>query len=655
MERFLLIIRFRSIFVGSIARKMKRKLFFFGIIFSTLLLKAQEPKFEWAKKFGGTSPDYSSSIVVDSFGNTYTTGWFSGTVDFNPGSDTFNLTASKQDAYILKLDPSGNFIWAKSLAGNLYTYSYSIASDVYGNLFITGMFSETVDFDPGPGTFKVKSLGDYDIFICKLNSSGNFKWVKCLGGSSKETANAIALDTKGNIYTTGYFVGTTDFDPDTSIYNVMAGSNYSIFISKLDSAGNFEWVKDMGGSGYDLGISITTDELGNVYTTGRFDESISIDTGKGIFKLITKGGFDIFIVKFNELGDFVWGKNIGGTTWDNGVFIRTDSQENVYLTGSFTGTVDFDPGLKTFNLISKGDRDIFISKIDSSGNLVWAKNMGGSKLDEPYSMTIYKGNIYTIGTFEETSDFNPGKDSFKLVSAGGIDIFILKLDTSGNFIWAKSLGGISKDVGQTLTVDKLENVYSSGIFNGIIDLDPGSGTFNLTTSGNFDFFIHKISQCHPINTATTLNGTSISAHQTNASYQWIDCTNNKAIIGETKQIFTAKNNGNFAVIISIGSCSDTSECVKISTIGINGNKHWHDFAVYPNPTKEIISIHSLGLNDTNPKVQILNSTGQLVMEEKFNYPDTSLQINLKHLNGGVYMVRLVSDNVVLSSKKVIKL
>ncbi|MCH2046242.1 MAG: SBBP repeat-containing protein, partial [Saprospiraceae bacterium] len=171
-----------------------------------------------------------------------------------------------------------------------------------------------------------------------------------------------------------------------------------------------------------------------------------------------------------------------------------------YTTGAFAETmasdpIDFDPGAGTTNLSPVGSSDIFIQKLDASGNFLWAKSFGGSSSDQGNSIAVdAAGNVYTTGSFEDTVDFDPGAGTTNLSAIGGSDIFIQKLDASGNFLWAKSFGGSSSDWGSSIAVDASENVYTTGSFQDTVDFDPGAGTINLISQGSLDIFVHKINQ-----------------------------------------------------------------------------------------------------------------------------------------------------------------
>ncbi|MBW4422621.1 MAG: SBBP repeat-containing protein [Myxacorys californica WJT36-NPBG1] len=452
--------------------------------------------FVWAKSLGGNSSDFVRGISVDGSGHVYTTGYFSGTADFDPGEGTTNLTSvGSDDIFISKLDAGGNFLWAKSFGGSSSDFANGISVDGSGNVYTTGFFTGTADFDPGAGTMTLTGEPySPDIFVSKLDAGGNFLWAKRLGGSdSRDIATSISVDGSGNVYTTGYFNRTADFDPGAGTMTLTNAGSDDIFISKLDAGGNFLWAKRLGGSDTDQATSISVDGSGNVYTTGTFQGTADFDPGAGTFNLATGGVTSIFLSKLDTTGTFVRAQQFTSGSLGTQPKIVVDGAGNVYTTGTFAGTVDFDPGEGTTNLTSVGSADIFVSKLNASGNFLWAKRLGGSSTDSATDISIDgSGNVYTTGYFNSVADFNPGAGITNLVTAGGTDIFVSKLDAGGNFVWAKRLGGIRSDIATSISVDGSGNVYTTGTFSGTVDFDPGAGTMNLTSADGKDIFVSKL-------------------------------------------------------------------------------------------------------------------------------------------------------------------
>ena len=383
--------------------------------------------FKWAKSIGGIQNDFGMAITTDSFGNIYTTGIFVGTVDLNPNAGTQTVTALGADMFIIKLDSSGNFIWAKSVGGHVE--SYSIKTDKYGNIYTSGHFNNTSDFDPGTGINNLTASGSLhrDVFILKLNSNGDFQWAKNLGGDSIDGSSSLSIDMSGNVYSTGIFSDTADFDPGLAVYNLISSNNSSAYINKLDSMGNFIWAKQIiGNSG---GQSIKSDLNGNVYIVGFFTDTADFDTGSSIFNLISVGNDDMFILKLDSSGNFLWAKQIGGTYKNIYYGLGIDYENNIYTSCIFNGIIDVDPNVGVVNLNSNSNYDAFILKLDSNGSYKWAGQLEGSQTKWPHSVFVDNNlNIYITGHFSQTADFNPDSVAvFNLTSKGSVDVFILKL------------------------------------------------------------------------------------------------------------------------------------------------------------------------------------------------------------------------------------
>ena len=458
----------------------------------TLTSSAQH--FGWAKAFGGSSIDEGHSLTLDASDNVYSTGRFEGTVDFDPNSSMFNLTSNgDKDVYIQKLDSMGNFVWAKSIGGALRDDAFSITTGASGNVYVTGRFEGTVDFDPGTSTFSITSNGNRDIFILKLDANGNFIWAKAIGNLSNDRGYGITTDASGNVYATGYFGGTVDFDPGVATSNLTSNGGDDIFILKLDGSGNFIWAKSVGGINNDEAWLVRTDDLGNSYLTGFYQDKVDFDPGIGVFNLTSQGNTDAFLLKLLSNGDFAWAKSISGTSVIRGHSIYVDAAVNLYTTGHFEGTVDFDPGAAVFNLTSNGQSDIFVQKLDANGNFIWAKSMGSTATDQGYSIALdTTGSIYLAGNFEGTVDFDPGTSVFNLTSNGQSDVFIQKLDANGAFLWAKSMGGTLIDTAYAIVYSKSGSIFTIGKFEDTVDFDPGAGSFNLVSNGLSDIFIQKL-------------------------------------------------------------------------------------------------------------------------------------------------------------------
>ena len=274
--------------------------------------------------------------------------------------------------------------------------------------------------------------------------TGDFESAVRFGGAGSDAGLSIATDTNGSVYTTGVFNGTVDFDPGAGVTNLISAGGFDIFVSKSDSAGNLVWARRLGGTGTDESHGVAVDGSGNVYSTGIFNGTADFDLGAGISNLTSVGSADIFVSKLDAAGNFVWAKRFGGVAFDRSNGVSLDGSGNVYTTGYFNGTADFDPGGGVTNLTSAGLEDIFVTKLDSAGTFVWAKQLGGTSGDQSNGIAVDgSGNVFTTGYFRGTADFDPSGGVTNLTSAGFEDIFVSKLDSAGNFVWARQLGGTS--------------------------------------------------------------------------------------------------------------------------------------------------------------------------------------------------------------------
>jgi hypothetical protein len=457
-----------------------------------ILLKAQDPSLIWAKGFGNEFPGGGANqvldIKIDGSGNRYMTGYFTGTADFDLGVGIAYLTgAGSTDIFLAKYDASGNYLWAKSIGGTGNDEGASLAMDGSGNVLLTGYFSGTVDFDPGVVTTNLTSAGFTEIFLAQYDVSGNYMWAKGMSGTDflGNRGTSLCLDGSGNVLMTGFFSGTTDFDPGVGTANLTSAGNTEIFLAKYSASGNYVWAKNMGGTGQDVGTSIAVDGSGNVLLTGYFSSTADFDPGAGTANLTSSGNNDMFLAKYDVSGNYVWANRIGGTSGDRAASLVLDGSGNVLLTGYFDGTVDFDPGAGTANLTSAGTDEIFFAKYDVSGNYVWVKSIAGPGFDQGVSLALDgSGNVLLTGFFNGTADFDPGAGAINLTSVGSNDIFLAKYDASGNYLWAKSMGGTGTDQGASLALDGSGSVYLAGAFINTVDFDPGVGTTNRNTGTN---------------------------------------------------------------------------------------------------------------------------------------------------------------------------
>lgn len=592
---------------------LKTQLILFFILPFFYHAGGQNLNFQWAKQIAGISDEAGYTLATDPVGNVYTSGIFKGTVDFDPGFGSFYMTSyGVNDIFITKFDPNGNFIWAKQIGGASDDYVNSICLDLSGNIYLTGFFFGTCDFDPSTNTSTLTAVNFNDMYVLKLDSFGNFVFVKQVSSNFFIYGNSILVDNSGDIYAAGYFYGTADFDPDVPVYNLSA-NNGDAFILKLNALGAFVFVKQIVGntmSSTNICTNISFDKSNNILLTGHFQGNIDADPGISTTTLTSNGNYDVFTIKLNSTGNFIWGLSFGGVLFsDYGNGITTDNMNNIYLTGSFQNTTDFDPSVGVFTMTPQGSDDVFIAKYDSTGKFIWCKQIGDINQDIGCKITIDNTkNIYTAGYFSNTPDFDPGISTYSIASSGVEDAFILKLDSLGNFIWARKVGSTGSDYAYDLKLDNSMNVFTTGSFNGTANFDPGLSSYSLTTKGISDAFTCKFGTCSPpaspINTTSFLNQTicsgnsaTLSATSLTGTINWYSSTSSNVVNTGTLFITSTLTSGTYTFYAESFSCAPS--LIKTSiTVSVN-----------PLPTININTTNTLICSQPIQQSATLSATG----------------------------------------------
>ncbi len=481
------------------------------------------PWFGFAAGMSGDNDAEGRAVAVDAAGNVLIAGSFKGTIDFDPGPGVCNLgMAGTYDAFVAKYSATGSLYWASSIGGRDGDWATGIAVDRIGSVYVTGYFSGTAVAGVGSIASPLVSAGDSDVFVVKLDAAGTFVWVRSLGGTGSDEGAGIAVDDAGNVYTTGTFWGPADFDPGAGVSSLGGAGGGDVFVSKLDNLGNFVWARSLGGASYDEGKAIAVDGNANVYTTGTFRGTGDFDPGSGTSVLGSPDTSSVFVSKLDGQGNFTWARAqiATGSGYPVACGLAVDRTGNVYNAGYFLGAVDFDPGTGSNTLSSAGGEDIFVSKLDAAGDLVWARAMGGLRNDRAYGVAVDgAGNVLTTGYFTNTADFDPGSGIATLTihrrdsDGRGNDIFVSKLDPAGNLAGARALGGIGDDEGLGIATDPGGDVYVTGHFWGSADFDPSpASSFNVTGGAGRNVFVSKSTVPH-CPTDVALEPTELVANQ----------------------------------------------------------------------------------------------------------------------------------------------
>ena len=443
--------------------------------------------FLWVKDIGGKSLGGNSGarLALDTAGNIVITGSYNLTSDFDPSPAVVNLQVSGYEMFLAKYSSSGDYIFAKRIGGTGFDYSRQIALDASNNIFISGTFAGSADFDPSSLSFFLDSSNGTG-FYAKYNNNGTF----ITAANVKANITAILINNTNELTVTGDFIGTADFDPSAATANLISLQNNNVFLAKYANDGSYVFAKPIGGDKPSNSVLnyIASDASGNIFRAGTLSAITDLDPSSAVFNLSSTSSMGAFIAKYNGNGGLQWAKAISGGTTFTVTAMNTDANGNTCIAGKFMGTVDFDPSENTANLTANGSlSDLYIAKYDSNGNYLWAKQFVGNVTANSNIEFDTVGNIYLSGRLSGSAvDFDPSPSAtYYLLPAGQVDPYLLKLDSDGNLIKARSIRG-SAPTNNWAEISKLvlkgNNVYIVGRFMGTVDFNPGAEINNLTTS-----------------------------------------------------------------------------------------------------------------------------------------------------------------------------
>ncbi len=422
------------------------------------------------QKGGSLNVDEAYSVVVDNAGNSYATGYFTGTATFGA---TSLASSGSSDIFITKINNAGVYQWAVKAGGSGNDRGLSIALDASNNVLITGYFNGTADF----ASTTLTSAGLQDVFIAKYSTAGVLTWAVQAGGSDSDIGNGICVDNSGNAIITGEFKGVASFGANSL---TSTGGSTDVFITKIDGAGLFSWVQQGSGTGTNRGIDVGCDASGNIYATGQFSDNFTFDV------LHTNTMFNVvYLAKFNSAGVEQWFKTIGGGTSAFAYSIDVNSTGNVFITGDFTGDLIFFNSPNT-TLVSTFSNEIFLAKYSSAGATLWASKSGSNSSVSARGVAAdAAGNAFVIGHFE--CAFDEYKDQYGEAifnSVGYEDIFMSKFNSSGVWSYSKQIGSRNEDYGLGIDINNSGQVIFAGSFKSSLYI-PTSTNFLASNLSNW--------------------------------------------------------------------------------------------------------------------------------------------------------------------------
>lgn len=375
--------------------------------------------------------------------------------------------------------------WIRFGKGLNYSNGNSLAL-LNNNLYLSGFFADSVKFQ---NNFLV-SRGSYDIYLKKYDKSGNEYWVKQIGGTLNDNVRSLKFDKSNNLLVTGHFTQNCTFD-NTSL----TAPTTNFFIAKYDTLGSLKFVKNIASTNVNSSWDLSVDNNNNYYIPGYFHGTATY----GTTQIASNGLNDIFLLKMDGNGNIKWFRNFGGTGNDEGRAILTDNSNNIIFSGIYSQTIS----LQSTSITSKGGYDIFISKIDTNGNIIWTKTIG-SKYDDYSSRIINdcENNYYLCGYFQDTVWF----DNQMFVSRGQRDIFIAKISPQGNYIWIKTFGGTGIDSPSGFAYKNCDEMYLTGYIRSNAYFDS-----TLLSATDQDIFIMKFDRNGNIYWVNKIGGSGSSS------------------------------------------------------------------------------------------------------------------------------------------------
>ncbi len=561
---------------------------------------------------------------------------------------------------------------AFSLTGTNDFDIHSMVQSNDGNLLVVGSFKGTrIDFDPGAGTEFRDSPDSKNAFIASYTPSNQLNWVQTIGGEANLKFTDIAVNATGLIFVCGSASGTTiDLDPGAVDTNHQLPENTTgMAVGCYSRTGTYRWGFIIPAEyNWELQSSISPnkiqlDQKGNIFIAGSFQTTyMDLDPELGVNSYSTtisesQYNDDAFLVKYTQNGNYLWSTAVQSLDTDNGRSVTIDGEGNAYLTGAFSGDhTNFSSGTGSVTLSSSGEKDIFISKYDASGNLLWAKKMGGTESELGQDIKLDPDtNIYIAGNFKGTVDMDPDTANSSIISRGNFDCFLAKYNNKGTLVYAKSFGSDEADQVYQMSINSSNEIYLTGYYKARAanDFDPNEGVKELVTdptnSNNF-LFVSSFTSDGNLNWST-------SGISTQGIYGSSVLTLKS---GATK--LGGHFSGSFGSVTTIGdnlyNIEDTGKAgvflasVSVYTGIFSVNKIKSKLTVYPNPVSTEIHLQTDNYNnrDLLYNASVYNISGTTIYRGKGSLYEIETGINelIRRIPGGSYYIMLSTDKEILS-------
>lgn len=429
---------------------------------------ASGPTWDWVRSLGGNSSDAVAAMASDASGNVFVTGYFQNTNVI--GADTLIAPKNIRSIFVAQYDANGAPQWARQVSGDKTDTSTAIATDAAGNVYVTGYFySSNAAF--GPCIITNQSPSRTDVFLAKYNKQGAIQWALSAIGTGDDASRGIAIDSEGNVLIVGEFSSPTLSFPGQVLTNI---GGTDPFVAKFNPQGQIVWARNAGDSSSNDGNAVAVDAANNVYIAGELWGSIRF----GSFDLDSHFDHDTFLAKYNASGDLQWARQLNSLSVTIARNLAVDADGNLVMAGYLDQTCDFDD----VTVVAHGSQDVFVAKFNPAGEVIWARNLGGPGMDTPRSLAVDSAkNIYVTGSFEQTALFG----DVILTTGGQRDAFIVACDPSGQVLWAKQAGGTRADDGFAMATGPDSSILVGGSYSTMAYFDAASYTANESSVDGF--------------------------------------------------------------------------------------------------------------------------------------------------------------------------
>jgi hypothetical protein len=517
--------------------------------------------------------------------------------------------------------------------------AYKNVVDMQGNIYLTGSISGVADFDPGLPTHELINFGETDAFLAKFDQNLQLLFAFSIGGISTDYGISLQIDSDNNIYIAGVFQGIVDFDPSEGDHFLQSNGDWDAFIAKYDSLGNLLVAFNIGGAGAEI-AKIVLDHDNNIILAGTFQETVDFDIGNGVHEITAVSFSEIFIAKYTPTLDLTFVKSIGAQDLDLSLGdIAINLTNEIVITGGFYSILDFDPGDGTAFLSSSGYDDSYLARYSPSGDLISAQKIGGLGSESAYGIGVDElNNIYIIGNFTDSVDFNPGMNDFVMTPLGLGDMFLVKFNNAGEFINALSLGSVNGwNTAYQILIAPEGRIFLAGSFESTIDFDPGPAEALKTSNGASDIFL-----AHYDTDFNYVDAVTIGDSEYDYGYSCAVSPEGDVYITGSFSLAADFDPGEEEAILSSTGYEDIFlakyTTTPVGTFQPAAADSSHDLTIFPNPVSEEVILRT-GTVFQEAEVKIFDMSGLLICRMA-DRSGESLRLNIKDLPNGIYLIEV---------------